>query len=243
MLVRDLFIAMMEIIGATTLDEVPEASEMQKCLRHVNLMIDSWSGRRLMLQATTQESFPLIAGQRSYTIGVGGNFNTAKPMTVDTAFIRDVSNVDFPLVVLDKDVYDSLDDKMISTGQPDGVYYDAGVTQQTIQTGTLYFYSIPDTSYTVFLNMQKYLTEFVNLTDVVTFPSAYYRALVYNGAIAIWRPMGRRGPIPSDIEKLANDSLKVIEGINHRLPVARIDVPGTSGGSEANNIMSGDWIS
>ena len=65
MLVQDLFIAAMEIIGATSLDEVPEASELQKCLRHCNLMLNSWSGRRLMIAMTTQEGFPLVANQRT----------------------------------------------------------------------------------------------------------------------------------------------------------------------------------
>ena len=73
MLVQDIFIAAMEIIGATTLDELPEPSEMQKCLRHCNLMLDSWASR-LSLQATIQESVPLQAGKAVYTIGPGGDF-------------------------------------------------------------------------------------------------------------------------------------------------------------------------
>jgi hypothetical protein len=245
MLVQDLFVAMMEIIGATTLDEVPEAPEMQKCLRHTNLMLDSWSGRRLLLQATVQEGFPLVAGQKDYTIGIGGNFNTAKPIAIETAFVRDSSNVDYDLVVMDQEVYDSLEDKLITSARPEGIYYDAGVSQQTVQTGTIKCYGIPDMTYTLFINSTKYLTEFVNLTDTVTFPPAYFRALAYNGAIAIWRPMGRRGMIPPDITTEARESLKVIENINHRLPVCRIDTPGTSGSasdSDTPNIMSGDWI-
>lgn len=245
MLVQDLFIAMMEIIGATTLDEVPEAPEMQKCLRHTNLMLDSWSGRRLLLQATVQEGFPLGVGQREYTIGIGGNFNTAKPIAIETAFVRDSASVDYTVVVMNQEVYDDLDDKLITTARPEGIYYDAGVSQQTVQTGTIKCYGIPDAVYTLFINSTKYLTEFVNLTDTVTFPPAYFRALAYNGAIAIWRPMGRRGAIPPDIVMEARESLRIIEGINHRLPVSRIDVPGTSSvatDSDTPNIMSGDWI-
>jgi hypothetical protein len=240
-LVQDLFIAAMEVIGATSLDEAPEASELQKCLRHCNLMLNSWSGRSLMLAATLQESFPLVANQRIYTIGVGGNFNTAKPLAIESAFLRDSSLVDSPIYVVELDIYDSFDDKMISTGKPDAIYYTAGMTQQASQLGQIFVYAIPDQVYTLFLNSQKYLTSFANLTDNVTFQPVYYDAIVQNLAVKIWTPMGRKGPVPSHILKAARDTMQVVETINHTLPVARIDIPGV-GMQVNNNILSGDWM-
>jgi len=242
MLVQDLFIAMMEIIGATTLDETPDASDMQKCLRHTNLMLASWSGRKLLLQTGTQEFFQLVPGQRSYTIGFGGNFNTPKPINITSAFIRDTSGVDFNLTVMERDEYDAIEDKLLTTGRPEAIFYDAGSTQQSAQMGAINCYGTPDAPYLLAINSQKYLTEFTNLTDAATFAPAYFRAIVYNGAIAIWRPMGRRGAIPADIQKAADESLRIIENINHRLPIMKIDLPGTSAPSDESNIMSGDWI-
>jgi len=242
MLVQDLFIAAMENIGATSLDEAPEASELQKCLRHCNFMLDSWSGRRLMVAATIQEGFPLAAGQRQYTIGTGGNFNTPKPISIDSAFIRDSALVDYPVYVVDVDTYDSFDDKMISTARPDVIYYDAGMTQQATQMGTISCYGIPDNVYTLYVNSLKYLTEFVNLTDVVTFQPMYYDAIMQNLSVRIWRVMGRKGPVPADLLHDARMAMQVIETINHTIPIARIDMPNT-GASVNNNILSGDWIS
>ena len=242
MLVQDLFVAAMEVIGATSLDEVPEASELMKCMRHCNLMLDSWSGRRLMLAATLQENFTLVAGQRVYTIGTGGNFNTDKPIEIESAFIRDSANVDYPVFVVERDIYDSFDDKLLSAARPEAIYYTAGMTQQTNQFGQIFCYSIPDVTYTLFINSQKYLTRFANLSDVVTFQPIYEQAIVQNLAKAIWRPMGRKGPVPADLIKDARDAMQVVENINHEIPICRIDVPGT-GATVTNNILSGDWIS
>jgi hypothetical protein len=244
MLVQDLFVAAMEVIGATSLDEVPEASELMKCLRHCNLMLNSWSGRRLMIANTTQESFPLVANKRVYTIGTGGDFNTDKPITIDSAFVRDAALVDYPVYVVELDIYDSFDDKMITTARPDAIYYDPGMTQQALpQMGKISCYAIPDQStYLLFINSQKYLTQFVNLADIVTFQPIYYDCIVQNLATKIWTPMGRKGPIPMHIMKAARDAMQVVENINHSLPVCRIDVPGT-GQAVSNNILSGDWIS
>jgi hypothetical protein len=242
MLVQDLFIAAMEVIGATSLDEVPEASELQKCLRHCNLMLNSWSGRRLMLAATIQEGFTLVPGQRVYTIGTGGNFNTDKPISIDSAFVRDSANVDYPCYVVELEIYDSFDDKLITTARPDAIYYDAGMTQQASQAGKISCYAIPDQAYTLFINSQKYLTQLVNLTDNVTFQPIYYDCIVQNLATKIWRPMGRKGPVPADLIHDARVAMQIVENSNHTLPVARMDMPST-GGQVNNNILSGDWIS
>jgi hypothetical protein len=244
MLVQDLFIAAMEVIGATSLDEVPEASELQKCMRHCNLMLNSWSGRSLMIAATTQESFPLVANQRTYTIGIGGNFNTDKPIKIESGFVRDAYGVDYPLHVVELDIYDSFDDKMISKARPEAIYYDTGKAQQATNLGTINCYPIPDSSLdTLFINSQKYLTQFVNLTDNVTFQPVYQDAIVQNLACKIWRIMGRKGPIPGDLLKDARTAMQTVENINHVLPIARIDFPGLGTGQANNNIMSGDWIS
>ena len=239
MLVQDIFIAMMEVIGATTLDEVPEASEMQKCMRHVNLMLDSWSGRSLLQLATIQENFPLVNGQVSYTIGIGGNFNTSKPIEIVRAFVRDNTNNDYPVDVKTVEIYESYSDKMISISRPEALYYDPGATQQSVQTGTIFLYPIPDdSSDKLYIDSQKYFTEFVNLTDNVTFTPAYFRAIVYNGAVAIWRPMGRRGTPPPDITSQATESMRIIENMNAKPMISSIDLPGSKSGGSGYNIYT-----
>ena len=196
-----------------------------------------------MIANTTQESFPLVANKRVYTIGLGGDFNTDKPIVIDSAFVRDAALVDYPVYVVELDIYDSFDDKMITTARPDAIYYDPGMTQQSPQMGQIFCYAIPDLStYTLFINSQKYLTQFSQLTDVVTFQPIYYDAIVQNLACRIWTPMGRKGPIPNHMLTDARKAMQVIENINHTLPVCRIDVPGT-GQQVNNNILSGDWIS
>lgn len=229
MLVQDIFKASMEIIGATTLDEAPEDSEMQKCLRHANLLLNSLSARNLIQLSETQENFSLVATQRSYTIGVGGNFNTAKPIEILSAFVRDSAGNDYPVDVKTREVYNSYTDKMISSARPEVIYYDPGVSQQATHLGTIFCYPIPDDSTDdLFIVSHKYFTEFVNLTDNVTFTPAYFRMLVYNLAIAIWRPLGRTGLVPPDITDTAKETMRIVENMNARQIVSGLDLPGAS---------------
>lgn len=228
MLVQDLFSAILEVIGVTTLDEVPEASDMQKCKRHMNLLLDSLSARRLIQLSTKQEGFPLVTGKRVYTIGVGGDFNTSLPISISSAFTRDTAGINEPVDIITLAEYEITEDT--GGSRVERIYFDAGQTQSATPLGTISCDPTPLSGYTLFIDQVKYLTEFVNLTDPVTFPPAYRAMLVYNGALALWRPMGRTGPPPPDIRQEADRTMRIVENMNSRSPVAKLDLPGSKGG-------------
>ena len=110
--------------------------------------------------------------------------------------------------------------------------------QQAVQTGVLWLYPIPDASspYTLFMGEQKGLTEFSNLTDVVSFQTAYYEALLYNLALRLFRSYFKgQTPIPADIAGLAKESRAVIERMNDEKVHMAVDFPTKRGGY---NIMT-----
>src|SRR3990167_4920612 len=84
----------------------------------MNTMLESWSLERLMCYQITQESLALTASDGTYTIGTGGDFNTDRPTKiVDPCFIRDSSNLDSPLQIIDAAAYGRIVQKTI-----DGTY-------------------------------------------------------------------------------------------------------------------------
>lgn len=234
--VSDLLTESLAIIGATAIDETVSVSDLKTCLTSANLMLDSWSAQRLMLRATIQETFPITAGVSSYTIGSGANFNTVKPIRVIGAYLRDSSNLDTPLDVIDKDLYDSYTDKVVSQGRPIAICYDAGVSQQSPQAGTIFVYYVPDDSYSLVLENQKYLTEFINLSDVVTFEPAYYEAIVYNVGVRIWPKFHRGKTLPPEIAGIARAAKRTVENMNARPICMGVDLPTSKKG--AYNIYS-----
>ena len=52
-----------------------------------NRMLKSWSADGINLHYRVKESFPLVSGTPSYTIGSGANFDTVRPKVIEQAFI------------------------------------------------------------------------------------------------------------------------------------------------------------
>jgi hypothetical protein len=227
--VQQLIKMALQDVGAIAKSEAPSADEASDALFKLNVMIDAWSVRRLMVLAAVMESFALVAGKASYTIGPAGDFATSKPSKITDAFIRDGSGTDSGLDILDQTEWFSITDKVLSTGRPIALYFDPGLTEQESPLGVLNFYLNPDntTAYTAYLGEQKPLPEFSWLTDVVSFQPAYYEALEYNLAIRLWRQYHEEGrPIPEDMLYLARESMRVVENMNATQVTATIEAPG-----------------
>jgi hypothetical protein len=221
--------------------EVPTAQQMNDGFYSLNAMLDSWSGRSLLTTAQVQESFALTAAKGVYTIGpVGCDVTSAKPFEIISGFVRDANNADFDLQVVGRETYDSYAGKTIvgEVSRPQALFYDPGVTQQTVQKGTILLYPYPDTSstYTLFIDSEKAFTEFATLSDTVTFPPVYLRSMIYNLACELAPEYGKA--IHPEVYEVAHESMRIIENINSRNKrfLASVDF---SGKTRAFNIWSG----
>lgn len=228
---QDFIVDALSLIGATQMDQTPPAWEMSKALRALNHMLNTWSAHKLMIRAGTQQYFTLTASKGSYTIGESASLdvNSAKPLKILSAFIRDGSD-DHPLTIIEKSHYDGFSDKTL-TGMPDYLAYDPGVAQQTTQTGTIYLYYEPDSAYVLYITSQKFLTEFSALTTTFTFEPQYGEAIKYNLAIRLWPFYRKPGElIPPSITDPAADGVRIIKALNSEQVRCKIDIP-CAGGS------------
>ena len=240
--VSDIFDEVLSIIGVQRMNETADIMHYNTVKRTCNFMMDSWSGSTMMVRAALLENFPVTAGVSSYTIGSGATFNTAKPVEIVNAYIRDSYGVDYDLEIINKDRLDALPDKSYVSSRPIALNYDPGQSQQSSQKGTITLYYTPDADYTVYLESFKYLTEFVNLTDIVTFEPAYFKCIVWNCAQDVWMKFWPNKPLPTLIQHTARASKQIVMAMNHEIPTSVCDVPGT-GDPSGDNIISGDWIS
>ncbi len=324
--VQDIIFLAMSECGAVRINEAPAPYELSRGIQIANIMLDAWSGERLMLRTTIQESGQLTAGVSSYAIGstspatetattiafvastpptitdsaagfsaagfkagqiltisgttgglnngssfqilsvtagvislaagslvsqaagpsvtlTGTNpFNTARPISIVGAFIRDNYGIDTPVEIVSRDRFDSYPDKSISNARPISLFYDPGVAQQSSPaTGTIWVYYTPDsyTPYTLYIDEDKYLTEFVNATDIVTFEPLYYNALVSNLAVKMFRHFhGPKVPIPVDMADMAASAKRQIMSLNSHPITAGMDIPGKAIG--IYNIYTGN---
>lgn len=213
-------------IGAA--GETSTAAEMSDALETLNTMIDVWAGEGLMSSADITEQLSISSGTGTYTIGTGQTFDTTKPFDIRGAYIRDSSNLDTVLAIVDRNNFNSEITKD-TQGIPEKIFYDPGVTQQANQTGTLYFYPIPSDAYTLFLTSSKPFVQFSSLTANVTFPAAYVKAIYTNLALELAPEYGAR--VSPVLIQLAGYSKDVIRNINVRNinRAAVLDLPLTPG--------------
>ena len=223
-------------IGVGAMGEPLTAQMLSDALDSLNAMLDSWSGRSLLTSAQIRESFPLVAFQTTYTIGIGGTFNTTKPFEIASAFIRDLNGLDYPVDPVSRGLYDGYGDKALTpitsaAARPRVLFYDPGMTQQANQLGTIYMYPVPDATspYTLFLESEKPWTEFASLSTAVTFPPAYNRAIIYNLALELLTEYPHE--VSPTLAYIAKEAMRIVEQVNskNKKGVMGMSLPGVKG--------------
>lgn len=187
--------------GALVKSETPDADEASDGLSALNALLGSWSNDSLNIYARTWETFTLVSGTASYTIGSGGVFNTVRPMAIIDAYARS-GTVDYPMSVIDDDAYNSIPFKT-GLGIPEFVNYD-----NACPLGTIRIYFVPSAAYSLFLLTEKALTEFSTLDTNLSMPPGTERALIYNLAIDLAPEYLQQ--ITPQLQKIADTSLGAI---------------------------------
>lgn len=144
-----------------------------------NAMLDSWTGGEVLTAYVTESaSFPLVVGQQTYTIGVGGQINAERPFDIVQAFVRDVNNLDYPLSIIPQNEWNSIGNKNITSQIPTTLYY-----YTTYPLGVINIFPIPLVNYTIFYFAALNQVPFALLTQTMIMPPGYERAFKLNLAV------------------------------------------------------------
>lgn len=166
-------------IGYLGKTETLSAADANLALVAFNNMLDSWSLEKLNSYVELQRNFTMVAGTQSYTIGSGGVINTTRPTDITSAFVRDSNSNDYPMFIINRQDWDNIGDKTITSQIPDQLFYSSDYP-----LGTIYIFPIPLLGYTVYYNSTTLQTTFV-LTDTLSVPPGYLRAYVLNLAVEL----------------------------------------------------------
>lgn len=169
---RSLIKSSMRKAGLIFKGETPSAEELNDGLETLNDILASWSNDKLVLYGRTSESFTLTAGKAVYTIGSGGDFDTVRPLFINSAYIRD-GQTDHPVEVsLNDEGYDHIQYKGQGS-HPSYLNYTA-----EFPLGKIRLFPEPGAAYTLFLRSEKEFTALTLDTDI-SFPPGWERALKY----------------------------------------------------------------
>jgi hypothetical protein len=183
--VRDLINASFRLIGVTSSGETAKADELTDALSSLNRMIARWSNERLFVYARVRETFPLVAAQASYTMGVGGNFNTSRPMRIDAAAILD-DITELPIDIISQNEWAAIVQKTMQSPIPVKLHAEATTTQATLR-----MWPVPSEVKTLVLYSWKPISSFSAAGDTVSFPPGYEDAIVYCLAVRLAPEYGR----------------------------------------------------
>ncbi len=234
--VLDIVTRSLKDIGAYNYGDTLDADEAAGAIDILNSMLDMWNAEGLVVYASTRESVVLTVGKAlPYTWGTAGDINTARPVRLTNAFLRDTTN-DYPVEIISQNQWDSIPEKS-DTGRPFCLFYNP-----TYPLGSVYFYYLPDLAYTLFLDSEKDLGTFTGTTDTITLPPEYMAAIRWNLAAELC-PSYKKAP-PPKVEQMAERSLAILKRLNasNKLkPVKMNQFPSPSPGGfwKAGDIRSG----
>jgi hypothetical protein len=187
---------------------LPTSTQRTEALILLNSMISSWYAESLSVPYSTAEELTLVIGQGTYTIGTGGSFNTAVPIKIIDAYIRDSDSADHSVdISMNRWEYDAIGDKT-ATGRPTRLYYDP-----QYPLGKIYFNLLPEDAETLHLITEKHLASFTSLSaEITSLPAFYEEALIYNLAVRI--SLEEDTVVSPATVQIANTSKNTLENLN-----------------------------
>jgi hypothetical protein len=184
MTVQQLVNAALRTLGVIASGESPSTEESNDGLTALNGIIESWSALGMPIYQVTRETFSLT-GAASYTIGTGQTWNTTRPQRIKSAAVVQ-SSVEQSVRVVSAEEWAGIVDQGRTGKFADVLYWDSAYP-----IGTMYLWPAPTTGGSLLLYSYKPLATFAALTDSVTLPPGYERALRFALAADLASEYGR----------------------------------------------------
>jgi hypothetical protein len=205
----------MRLLGVYAIGEAPSSDEANDCLTALNQMLDSWANENLFVYAKTLDVVPLVANTASYTVGPSGGVITPRPVEVLASSYIDYQSVSYQLMIATLSDYNSIPIKTQALGIPFELY-----VLPNVPNVTLNLWPVPSAAMTLNLWSNKQIQSFATVTDTITLPPGYERALAYSLA----EEMGPEfdAVVSPDIKAKALQARKVLKRTNTEVPRLRI---------------------
>lgn len=218
MTVRDLVRGSLRLIGAVASGETPSANEQSDALSVLNDMLDSWTVSGLLIFETARESFALTPGKQTYTLGSGGDFNTARPIQITDATIEQNGN-EIPLEIINTNQWSEVNLKNTQSTIPQKMFLSGDFPLDQVS-----LWPLPSVANNLILYSLKPLGNFTTASDSIVFPQGYARALRYNLALELALEFGKE-PSPT-IQAIAMESKAELMRLNIQPVYMKSDATG-----------------
>jgi hypothetical protein len=218
---RDLIRRSFQALGVVAEGETPSAAQLNDAFSSLNDMLDSWSNEGLLIYQNSPQTFPLVVGQSTYTIGTTGNFVTVRPMRIENARIQEVQSglfTEFPVEIVTQDEWVGIPTKSVTTSLPQKLF-----AQGTYPLETISLWPVPSVANNLILWCWQPLTSFATVDTAISMPPGYQRALRTNLAIELAPEYGKQAT--PELSSAAMESKANIKRMNIKDVILTSDFP------------------
>lgn len=208
----DLVTRAMRLCRVIGVGETPSDEEAADGFEALNAMLASWQTRRLFAYRIEENSYTWTGGNQSRTVGPAGNFVQSRPAKVDDSTYWLLNGISYPVKLIDSDAWAAIPAKTSQSTFAFWMYPEYGVSLVT-----LYAYPIPSADITLKLRSWSLLQSFTALTDVLSLPMGYERAIAYSLAEDFAPEFGVS--VPDDVRRIASEAKHDLRVINSVPPV------------------------
>jgi hypothetical protein len=230
----DLITFVLRASGINGIGQTPMAEDANTGLDFLRMLIAQWQRKRWLIWNLPEVS-KVSTGAKSYSIGPGQDFDTARPDKIHAAWCRlqpfgGPSPVDLPLTIIEaKEDWALITIKDLKS-LPEAVFYDSA-----FPVGRLYFYPVPpDATYEMHVVLKASLPVYTTLVDPLGLPDEYLEALVWSLAVRLQMAYG----LPARAEHVAamKQAINVIEMANSQ--IGQLGLPAFLSGRRGGDVSS-----
>lgn len=175
-------------------------------------MIDNWASENLPIYTLTAYTITTVNGTGSYTVGLGGTVNSARPIAIDKqGATYTKSGTTTPIQVVSMVEWRNLESLATgtgSTGVSNTIWYDP-----QYPLGVVNVMPVPTTADTISFNAWVAASTIANLTTSATYETGAILALKKNLAIAL-KPYFLDTQIPPEVAMSAMESKNALRYTN-----------------------------
>lgn len=200
----DLIKTAMRLIGVIAAGETPSAEEATDGLRALNDVLERWSIESLAVYGSLPKVFATVAGQSTYTVGTGGNWNTDRPVSIDNMYTT-INGFDYVATEWSLEQYNSVGLK--TQRQP---YAQRWVFINDAPLAQIILWPTPSAAVPITIDMPRLLTQVATIATTLTLPPGYVSALQY----AVAEELAPQYGSPIDISARARATKALIKRAN-----------------------------
>lgn len=205
----------LRLLGVLASGENATPEEINDALLCLNDLYENWSTEKMSVWGAANQTFALVPGQSTYTIGSGGNFNTVRPVYINDSYTT-FSGIDSPVRSVSQEEYNMQSLKSMQQPVVEELLY-----VNDFPLGRITVWPVPSAAATITLSTARTLAGTITALDSLSGPPGFLKAIRYCLAVELAPEFGTEAS--STVLQVAMDAKGDYKKSNQTEVVARFD--------------------